>query len=981
MARRRCRRICASIVLLSATACGGGGDPAGPAAPPAITSIVLSPTSAVLQGVGATTSVSATVAPSNATGALTWTSSNAAIATVSGSGSSATVTAIGAGSATITAASGSVSGNTTVTVTPIVRSITPSRTAATVIVGATTTLTATLGADPGASTALTWTSSAASVATVDASGLVTGVAPGTATITVLSVAFPSVSATVVVTVAFPVVRSVTITPSNPGVLVGANRQLAASLDVDVGTSTAVTWSSASTSVAQVSASGMVTAVAPGTAVIRATSVANPTVSGTTTVTVTSPTVRSIVVSPVSPTAIVGDAPQFTATLDADAGANTAVVWSSSNLSVATVSGTGVVTTLASGSTIIRATSVLVNSVSGQTTLTVTPPPVLNGWQQKSLNPFPSGSTADVVESWSAGSTLAFAVGTPIAGERRLFKWDGTAWLFQQLSPFDNISAIGGTNTEVFIGSSAGRIARYTVSVAANPGFTEMSVPTVGCIARLVPAGGSAIVALANTTSSCFNSRAVLIYQGASWTRLPDPTVVTQIADITASSPTDIVVAGIGGTGLQRWDGSAWTTIAAPPTAGIPQSVTRVGGDLVVITGASAAARLTGSTWTAITPPTPRPNAGGLSLLRVRACGGQAYVGSTFDGRVFRLDGTSWTEIASYGVAVPGTYTTQVNCGADNVLRIVGADGGIGRFTGSSFTWETYSPWFFKSVIVRPDLIYAVGGHGIVAKFDGTRWQVDASVSSFGYLDKLSATSDGLVLASGAGSPAGVWRKSNNSWSFDAMAATPNAIWAQSSTNALAALSTGVVMQFNGSSWQTAASPNAMTVSAMDGASASLAIAVGYSGSTSTGKASRWTGTAWSDMTLPGGVPNVINVRVLNATLAYAVASNSALLRWDGSQWIVMTGPSTTANDLPLRSVDATSASDVYVLGASGVLFHFDGTAWSRLATFTAFPDVSPAYTSIAVSAQGIGVVTGTGGTLYHGAAGANFKLTPVRRRE
>ena len=71
------------------------GDPPGP--PP--TAISLSPTEAAII-IGATQQLTATLTPSNASGALTWTSSNTTVATVSATG---LVTARAAGVATITA--------------------------------------------------------------------------------------------------------------------------------------------------------------------------------------------------------------------------------------------------------------------------------------------------------------------------------------------------------------------------------------------------------------------------------------------------------------------------------------------------------------------------------------------------------------------------------------------------------------------------------------------------------------------------------------------------------------------------------------------------------------------------------------------------------------------------------------------------------------------------------------------------------------
>jgi len=118
-----------------------------------------------------------------------WASSNRAVATVSASG---LVTAVAAGTATITATTNGVSGSATVTVRSgavPVASVTVTPNPASVPAGGTVQLTATprdADGNPLSGRQITWTTNAASIATVNASGLVTGVTAGSATITATS---------------------------------------------------------------------------------------------------------------------------------------------------------------------------------------------------------------------------------------------------------------------------------------------------------------------------------------------------------------------------------------------------------------------------------------------------------------------------------------------------------------------------------------------------------------------------------------------------------------------------------------------------------------------------------------------------------------------------------------------------------------------------------------------------------------------------
>jgi uncharacterized protein YjdB len=152
----------------------------------AVTGVTMSPTTASI-AVGATTTLSATVAPSNATNKnVTWSSSNTGVATVSTSG---VVTGVTAGSATITVttADGNRTATCAVTVTTsnvAVTGVTMSPTTASVAVGATTSLSATVNPSNATNKNVTWSSSNTGVATVSTTGVVTGVAAGSATITV-----------------------------------------------------------------------------------------------------------------------------------------------------------------------------------------------------------------------------------------------------------------------------------------------------------------------------------------------------------------------------------------------------------------------------------------------------------------------------------------------------------------------------------------------------------------------------------------------------------------------------------------------------------------------------------------------------------------------------------------------------------------------------------------------------------------------------
>ncbi len=149
----------------------------------AVTGIIVSPTTAEMN-VGSTQQLTGTIVPIDATiKMINWTTSNSAIATVNSNG---LVTAVGPGIATITATT--VDGAKTATfelstlgVEVIGFEITP--TTGLLAVGRTKQLSTIFTPTNATNKTVIWTTSNASIATVNSSGLVTAKSEGTATIT------------------------------------------------------------------------------------------------------------------------------------------------------------------------------------------------------------------------------------------------------------------------------------------------------------------------------------------------------------------------------------------------------------------------------------------------------------------------------------------------------------------------------------------------------------------------------------------------------------------------------------------------------------------------------------------------------------------------------------------------------------------------------------------------------------------------------
>ncbi|MPY66919.1 hypothetical protein F8S09_09480 [Deinococcus sp. SDU3-2] len=342
--------------------------------------------------VGARRSVRATVqGAGNFNPAVTWASDRPSVASVDGQGQ---VSAAGAGIATVTATSvqdPSRKASLTVTVTappapvpgpvaPTVTGMSLSHTALKLTVGGTQAVTATVQGTGNFNPAVTWTTSNAGVAGVDAAGRVTAAAPGTATVTATSAGDPSQRASLTVTVIAPVptatVTGVVLSPTNLNLTTGGTQSVTATVQGTGNFDPAVTWTTSNAGVAGVDAGGRVTAAAPGQATITATSVGDPSRRASLTVTVSAPapTVTGVTLSPASLTLTAGGSQPVTATVQGTGSFDRNVTWFTSNPGVVGVDGSGRVSAVAPGTATVTAVSVGDSSRRASLTVTVVAAP-------------------------------------------------------------------------------------------------------------------------------------------------------------------------------------------------------------------------------------------------------------------------------------------------------------------------------------------------------------------------------------------------------------------------------------------------------------------------------------------------------------------------------------------------------------------------------------------------------------------------------
>lgn len=208
---------------------------------------------------------------------------------------------------------------------------------------------------------------------------------------------------------FSPIAEVNVTPFTATITASNTQQLNATVTAQNGTQVQATivWTSNNNSVATVDTSGLVTAVAAGTATITANATANgQTLAGTATIRVNaSTTLASVSVTPATATMTAGTTLQMTATPLDNTGAaflGATISWNSSNTTVASVNANGLVTAVALGTTTITATATNgANTVFGTSEITVST--CVTGADTNGNGAISNLELLNYVRDWKAGS--------------------------------------------------------------------------------------------------------------------------------------------------------------------------------------------------------------------------------------------------------------------------------------------------------------------------------------------------------------------------------------------------------------------------------------------------------------------------------------------------------------------------------------------------------------------------------------------------
>lgn len=471
---------------------------------------------------------------------VTWTSSNNGVATVSSAG---LVTAVAAGTGTISATIGGITGTALITVAAVpVASVSVTPSAPNMFPNQVLQLTA-IARDAGgnaiAGRVATWVSSNTAVATVSATGVVTAVAqtPAAATITAT---VDQVSGSATVTINQTPVASLTLAPAGVSLYQGQQRAFIATARDAGGNSLSrpITWSTTSAGIIiNVTQSGTVTAINPGTAGVIAMAVGagsgGTSVGDTASVVVSLIPVAAMTLSPKPVSMFARQQQQLSLQLLDSVGGPLApggrtISWVSRDPAIASVTSSGQVTGVAAGNTRVGvSTPGAATTVFDSVNVAVQTAPILSVTLQ------PKPHTIYLAQSGALRAVIVDALG--------VVRGRNVSWQSRNASLVTVIPVGSTPDSAVLVGVSLG-----STYVHANnaSGLRDSSLVNV----QLVPVASvtvtppAAAVNLANTTQLIATAK-----DAAGNTLSRSITWVSLAPSIASVDATGLVTANAGGT--------------------------------------------------------------------------------------------------------------------------------------------------------------------------------------------------------------------------------------------------------------------------------------------------------------------------------------------------------------------------------------------------------------------------------------------------
>lgn len=522
------------------------------------------------------------------------------------------------------------------------------------------------------------------------------------------------------------------------------------------------------------------------------------------------------------------------------------------------------------------------------------------------------------------------------------------------------------------------VGRLGCSTTCSPTFATCA--TIG--GRVVGVAPVPLRAIAGSSDEAFavgEAGTILRSSGDGWSADHPSNTTAELRAVWVAKGMRIAYAAGGDGVVLRFDGLAWSALPPAPVAEISAVWAGPTGEPVIVAGGDTSgvvAIYAGGAWT----PRAFPNTGPIQGVAGDATGNLVVVARNgFIAR--RTLATDWITVSAGAACPAAAQAGDATCDLlavsviDGTFHAVGSNSNALGVTSPFLTSTNGLDWEGHETRTQLPLlavdgseladVYLGGREGILLRFDGTT--IHRVESGFDTITGIWAPRPSALLATQ--SDGSIQLFAGEAWNDAAQIATLpasiNLLGAASAQLGDGRTETIVVGEqarfmrtFDGVAWEAIAAPGAVaepitgvTLDASGFAIASAGSVVGFEratvdaamtpiGSTGQGNAVWATGAeaiivgngrVWQRSSSGTWTQRGVGTETLNGvwgssmTDVWAVGNAGTLVHFDGTAWTAVASGVTA----DLRGVWGASATDVFAVGFGGVILHYDGTRWRR----------------------------------------------------
>ena len=500
----------------------------------------------------------------------------------------------------------------------------------------------------------------------------------------------------------------------------------------------------------------------------------------------------------------------------------------------------------------------------------------------------------------ASTSEVYAVGAN--GTVRRF--NGASWSSMTSGTVDTLFDVwaSGVGSAFAVGAN-GRILRLSGST-----WTRLTSNTTE---RLRGVWGTS----ANDVFAVGENGTIMHFDGTSWRSMVSGTT-RFLRRVWLRNATAGYAVGDGGV-ILRWDGATWS----PMVTNTGSAFWSVRGDVATGTVYAGSAqgrvfvlRPGASTWLPLPTEPSFPDA--YISLFVEDAG--SFVAGGTQGYTTRFAATATDSTWSRLSVTPSFFAVSV--WSSTAAFAVGSFGSAVRFNGAG--WLGGAGVASGSLIdvsaTSANTAIAVGNAGAF-RFDGSTWQAMSFSSGAVPLNAVWATSTNNAHASALGT---MYRWQGNSWSAVSAPIAGNVMmntmWGANASDVWAGGPGGTLIRWDGATWRLVSTGVLNAISHIWGLNANTV----YAGGTQ-GTLLRFDGTSWTPMPFPETNVSVNGIWGSSVNDLYIATSDASIWRWDGASFGKMvhfpTDPNLLVNPLSLNSLAGDRGTFAIAVGSGGLL--------------------------------------------------------------